>query len=1158
MKLQNLAVIFIIIMLPLILVLSYYINLQQETMLMQTDYDEKLISSTKESIEALEINTVEWNGTYSDIADSKRRDVLASINTFTTSLSNNLGVTGTSKEYILNYIPAIAYTLYDGYYIYAPTYVSKTLTNENGIQLYYYDDNGPILTTGSTREVKGEIVAGKVTYVPKNKETFVQVDGEDYYYTLDATKAEKEYKHTLKNYITYSETIGDVVVNYTLDNYVRIYSSKADREAEGYLVYFNDTTTTLPRIYGTPVAVTDTKYNGIKIEPETLTEQILYKEILLKGDVNLDGVVDIFDVRALNQIVEGIYTAEYIFDVCDVDGNGVINDNDYEQLHNKVGEYIEFSDNEIEVSMLKTYKYVYNSNNQKIYYDEDLNKFFKLSDGEKKYLSNPLEISDCEFKSVSILSGKDNYMKLYQALNGKNKGGWYTYSDSTKKYTELSADTLNSLGLSKDQLTEDFSAISYYVESYAFTNKVNSLKINDTFFQINKDNNPEDKNSDFVTHKKEIMTSSVDNSLNIAIQSYSAYADNYDYRLPELLSTDWDQAFSNISIITFFQGSQIGLKYYNNYAIATSTSNEEYLNPDELYYVGEDTYYHKCGCTEATDADLTAYRNTEFKAKTNDNTETVYYMHDNQEDEYSELACYDCIVNETSSAVNEDIADTLKGAAYTKAKAVGVARERYKVTTKLAQSGFGQTGEIDDLDNLEQSYNYILTFPNSYRGPATVSANTLAKAVEKAQGTYKEATGIKVMKNVDSDESTSTVTISRNLEIDTNGFTVQMNTPIKTTGTVKLYGGGTIKATNGVEALGSIITNTGTLTVESVTIGNTNDAENKNNNENKVGIINESGTLTVLGSSYIYGKDLGINATGGNVYIGTAEQEPEDYWMQISSASSYGVSTNENGGKVYFNGGYIRGTDEKPYYGNIEPREGYNIKPPQQDASGFYVATLISDRYNYKIVTATKETYAETLAEAVEKAVAGDEILVITNNYEDSSDVAIENKIKLNTNGNTLIRTKTITVAENGELILAGAGTLGATSDIALITNAGQLTIANSGKLANTVGVVVSNLGTMKKTTEGTIVGNSNAIEILDGTVTITKGDVIGNNSNKPAIAVKGGVLDVQGGKITSEGNSAIDMTAGIAKISSGQITGNGTQGAIKVSNENTRSRNKK
>lgn len=292
---------------------------------------------------------------------------------------------------------------------------------------------------------------------------------------------------------------------------------------------------------------------------------------------------------------------------------------------------------------------------------------------------------------------------------------------------------------------------------------------------------------------------------------------------------------------------------------------------------------------------------------------------------------------------------------------------------------------------------------------------------------------------------------------------------------------------------------------------------------------------------------------GGTVYIGTSDKTPENYWMQISSASNYGISA--NGGTVKYNGGYIRGKNAIPYTGNIDSGE-YKIDIITEN-TGYYKASLIGANNNYKVVTAG--VFTETLAEAIEKAEEDDEILVITNNYEDSSDATIEKKITLNTNGNTLIRTKTITVAEDGELILEGTGTLGAKSDIALITNAGQLTIANSGKLTNTVGIVVTNTGTMKKTTEkGTIIGNNNVIEILSGTVTITKGKIIGNNSNKPTIVSKGGVLNVQGGKITSEGNSAIDMSAGIAKISSGQITGNGTQGAIKLSNENTRCRNKK
>ena len=61
MKIQNLAVIFLVIMLPIMLVMSYYIQMQIDTITLQTTYDSKLIAATKDAIEAFEINTVEWN-----------------------------------------------------------------------------------------------------------------------------------------------------------------------------------------------------------------------------------------------------------------------------------------------------------------------------------------------------------------------------------------------------------------------------------------------------------------------------------------------------------------------------------------------------------------------------------------------------------------------------------------------------------------------------------------------------------------------------------------------------------------------------------------------------------------------------------------------------------------------------------------------------------------------------------------------------------------------------------------------------------------------------------------------------------------------------------------------------------------------------------------
>ena len=48
MKLQNFTVLFIIIVLPVMLVMSYYMSLQVATVNMQTAYNSKILESAKE------------------------------------------------------------------------------------------------------------------------------------------------------------------------------------------------------------------------------------------------------------------------------------------------------------------------------------------------------------------------------------------------------------------------------------------------------------------------------------------------------------------------------------------------------------------------------------------------------------------------------------------------------------------------------------------------------------------------------------------------------------------------------------------------------------------------------------------------------------------------------------------------------------------------------------------------------------------------------------------------------------------------------------------------------------------------------------------------------------------------------------------------------
>ena len=357
MKLQNLIIIFIIIIIPIVFIFSLYLNLETKTITMQTAYDEKLIEATKEAMEAFEINTVEWNSEYSSLANSKRQDLTSTINVFSSSLADKMGMSGSSKENILIYVPAIVFTMYDGYYIYSPTYVPQTITNEKGVQLFYYENSGSEnskITISATQNIGGTIFAGKPIYFAKAGQGISgKFNGEDLYFTTDVTKAEKIYKHVLKTFVPYTKTYNDYVINYTLDNYIRIYGKLQSKE--GYVIDGFGTSNTIE----IPVKnVSGVKANGYNILAETLTENIYVKESP---------------------------TAE---------------------------------------AELKTYPYIYNSNNDKRYYDATNRRFFALSNRNQKIYLADAEIGGTLAEYKKVLARTDNtswdYIELYQLINSNN------------------------------------------------------------------------------------------------------------------------------------------------------------------------------------------------------------------------------------------------------------------------------------------------------------------------------------------------------------------------------------------------------------------------------------------------------------------------------------------------------------------------------------------------------------------------------------------------------------------------------------------------------------------------------------------------------------------------------------------------------------------
>ena len=238
MKIQNLAIIFIIIILPISLVLASYTKTRVETLNLQAEYDTKLNSATYDALKAYQVNSLQNKA--GGLANSKIRDINASINTFFNSMQSNFPTLGYTKESIQNYVPAIVYTMYDGYYVYAP------FTNTWG-------------TNSSNQSISTEMEEQiKTSSQTKYK------DGQELY--------------DLKPYVYYScryirDNI-DVVITYSLDNYIQIQGNIGGETVSRYGYLLNNL-----KINGNTIT-----YEGVNIEKEN--GKNLKESVYVGGNVN--------------------------------------------------------------------------------------------------------------------------------------------------------------------------------------------------------------------------------------------------------------------------------------------------------------------------------------------------------------------------------------------------------------------------------------------------------------------------------------------------------------------------------------------------------------------------------------------------------------------------------------------------------------------------------------------------------------------------------------------------------------------------------------------------------------------------------------------------------------------------------------------------------
>ena len=170
-----------------------------------------------------------------------------------------------------------------------------------------------------------------------------------------------------------------------------------------------------------------------------------------------------------------------------------------------------------------------------------------------------------------------------------------------------------------DNKLRDTSAKKYLEDAENFTEwfntniqeKVSSAELKNSLI-INENNDPEDESSSFVQHKRKIMKDKMQNILNSSITSYAAKTAN-KYKMPVLTEEEWEKIYTNISVISFVQGMNLGFKKYNSYCVLNSTNSNEYVNPNLLYF-SDGTEYHDIRCEKMEDAtSIVGYKIGDFE-----------------------------------------------------------------------------------------------------------------------------------------------------------------------------------------------------------------------------------------------------------------------------------------------------------------------------------------------------------------------------------------------------------------------------------------------------------------------------------------------------------------------------------------------------------------
>lgn len=629
MKLQQLSVIFIIIILPIAIVLDTYVNNLIDVSNKQKNYNTILYNSTYDAVRAYQMNTL--NNSFASVNTSRDRDINATVNSFFNSLASGFSSSGYTKNDLKDYIPAILFTLYDGYYVYGPYENNATIENNKP---KFYDDNN------TKRNIEYGIK-------PYNYYSCEYSDGSNY----------------------------DLIVNYTLDNYISISgwygNNKTPILAAGYYINpgkieINDTTK--------EVKIKNNNEQTISLLPEELSEYIsTYDNYWIKNGVRNSTehteLTEAKKYRYINYNEEKYYFDSYNDDVSRARRESNISYNNIPifKLDGNLRTYI----NADMLNILKNFTGETLSSEDSF---KDVNYYY--------YYKNAEEFSEKAEKALSLIKiTKDEYGKYN---NVKTEYFNKNYKIITKDGDEIKYDNKSDEGNSS-HIKSDYSDVDGYV--FNLSNGKNDPEMEESAFNRHRMDviisSVESALDDSITNFNKYQSSSysyrmptitetdwykVANNLSIISFMQGIGVGNFKY-------------YNNYAIVTNTKNKEFVSKNSIYVQDKTNLGDDPYLKDTS----NKKIFYHNPRCNEYNEEkkDITdgviGYRTIDYEIQPishtykKDNVETDqtvnYYMQPG-------TGAYECIVSYTKDTISFDDLMSLKTGTEDK--------ENYKNTYSLA------------------------------------------------------------------------------------------------------------------------------------------------------------------------------------------------------------------------------------------------------------------------------------------------------------------------------------------------------------------------------------------------------------------------------------------------------------------------------------------